>query len=392
MVDGMSEKCRVVIVSGSYPAMRCGVAGHVALIAEATAQAGGYGVEVLTSDDPAVKIEPGLGYRVHPTIRSWGFFEAGAIVEAICELSPDVVHIQNPTVKYAGWRSAVMSRVGPLLKRRRPEVRLVVMQHDAALSRPIFRGRFGPLLRCADAVTVSNSRDQQAAEDLGVEAEKIYRTPVSSHFPILRSSQVDRGVLRAKLGIPAGTVCVAYFGFVHPGRNVDVLVKALGNLHERGRDIFGLMLGGPSAGAQRYYGRCRELSQKLGIGERILWTGYAAGETVAEGLAAADVFVSLPERGADLRNTSILAGLLAELPVITTENPHYYTDEELRRLGCFYVPARDAEALAESVLLAVSDPPPAEFRARTADELAPEKVWRRHVEMNLRAYQGQKQG
>jgi glycosyltransferase involved in cell wall biosynthesis len=382
------NKPRVVIVSGSYPEISCGVAGHTALIAQATAHLGRFDVAVLTSADPAVKISPGLPYRVLPRITSWGVLNAQTICDEILALEPNVVHLQNPTVKYAGWRSVVMSRVGPLLKRRAPSVRLVVMQHDVALSRPIFRRRFRPLLRSADAVTVSNSRDHQAVLALGVEPHKIYRTPVSSHFSIPRSTRLNQADLRQKLRIPPKSIATAYFGYVHPARNVDVLIEALGLLMRRGHDVFGLILGGPSHGAGRYYDRCRRLADKLGLDQRILWTGYASGRQIAEGLAAADVFVSLPQRGADLRNTSIIAGLLAELPIITTLNPRFYTDDDLKRLGCFYVPSGDPNTLAQTILQAAVNPTPPDFRARIADFLDPDKIWSRHVEINHLAYEG----
>ena len=385
----MSQKPRLLIVSGSFPEIRCGVSGHVKIIAEGAAQAGEYEVRVLTSDDPAVDTRIARGYTVYPRIRQWRATKACLICREILSQSPDVVHIQNPTVKYSGLRSCTMSAVGPLLKTLAPKVRLVVMQHDIAIIDPLFRWRYYPLFAAADAVVVSNSRDEQAVRAQGISRSKIYRAPVSSHISLHRAGAEQKKRSRQALGIPNDSVCAVHFGFIHPERNVDVILRAMACLRKDIPGIYGLILGDAFPGAKVYAEQCRTLAKRLGLAERVTWTGFASPEQIADGLAAADVFVNLPQRGADLRNTSILSGILAHLPVVTTRNRRYYTDAELESLGCYCVRPRDPRALADAIRSCISSPPAAEELARRAAVLEPVKIWKKHIEVNHRAYRGE---
>ena len=385
----MSQQLRLLIVSGSYPEIRCGVSGHVRIIADGAVRTGEYEVSVLTSDDPAVDASLAQGYTVYPRIRQWRPRKAYSICREILSLCPDVVHIQNPTIKYSGKRSITMSAVGPLLKILAPKVRLVVMQHDIAIGDPLLRWRYYPLFAAADAVVVSNSRDEQAVRAQGISRRKIYRAPVSSHITLHRASAEQKKRSRQVLVIPSDAICAVHFGFIHPERNVDVILRALAWLRKDIHNIYGLILGGAFAGAEDYYEQCRELTKQLGIAERVTWTGFASLEQIADGLSAADVFVNLPQRGADLRNTSIISGILAHLPVVTTRNRRYYTDAELESLGCYCVRPRDPRAVADAIRTCLSLPPSEEELARRAAVLDPEKIWAKHIEVNHRAYRGE---
>jgi glycosyltransferase involved in cell wall biosynthesis len=234
-------------------------------------------------------------------------------------------------------------------------------------------------------VLVSNSRDEQAVLAQGIEPAKIYRAPVSGHLKPQERTTENRRRGRAAFKIPEDALGILYFGFIHAGRNIDVLIRAMAIL-SRKMKVHGLIIGGPAAGGEGYYKYCRDLAEEVGMGERMTWTGYATNEQVVEGLAAADVMVSLPERGADLRNTSIITGILAHLPVITTCNERYYRDKDLEELGCRYAPARDAEAVVGEIEnLAKNRPSEAEL-GRWARMLEPEKIWSKHIEVSLRAY------
>ena len=385
----MSQKPRLLIVSGSFPEIRCGVSGHVKIIAEGAVQTGAYEASVLTSDDPAVDPRIAQGYTVYPRIHRWSPTKAYSICREILSLGPDVVHIQNPTVKYAGKRSITMSAVGPLLKMLAPKVRLVVMQHDIAIGDPLWRWRYYPLFTAANAVVVSNLRDEQAVLAQGISRVKIYRAPVSSHISLHRPSTQQKIRSRESLGISADAVCAVHFGFIHPERNVDVILRAMAYLRKHVPDIYGVILGGTFAGAENYGEQCRALAKRLGLKDRVIWTGFASREQIADGLAAADVFVNLPQRGADLRNTSILSGILAHLPVVTTRNRRYYTDAELESLGCYCVRPRDYRAVADAIRTCLTSPPSPEELARRAAILEPEKIWAKHIEVNHRAYRGE---
>lgn len=383
----MADKPRLVIVSGSFPEIRCGVARHTEIVATGAARLKRYEVHVLTSSDGAVKKESSRNYQVHPQIPKWNVLSAGKICREILRLAPDIVHIQNPTIKYRGLGSLTMSAVGPLLKRKTPGLRLVVTQHDIAVSRGIFRRRYRPLLKAADAVTVSNERDYQAVLDLKIAPEKVYIGPVGSHIKIPAPERETKVRARKELAIPVGAVCVVYFGFVHPERNVDILIRVLALLRKQKGAVHGVIIGGASQGAEEYYQQCQRLAAELRLKEHVTWTGYATQEQIINALQAGDVFVSLPQRGADMRNTTIQTALLAELPVVTTQNERYYVDGLMEKTGCVYAPPRDAAAVCKAIADILGNPPPAGLRARLREQLDPDRIWDLHVQVNKRAYE-----
>ena len=385
----MSTKPRLVIVSGSFPEIPCGVSPYVKRIADLTARRDAYDVNVLTTNDARVDTNAVDNCSVHPRIGRWSVFRAGAICREILRLEPDIVHIQNPTIMYNRLGALTMSRVAPLLKKRAPKLRVVVMQHDIAIGGALGRWRYHPLFRAVDAIFVSNSRDEQAIVAQGIDPARIYRVPFSSYIRLHKPSNETRLRARAALGIPTDARCIAHFGFVQPTRNVDVLIRALQLLSCVGHNIHGLIIGGAFADQQGYYDRCRRFAERVGLAEHITWTGYATELQIADALAAADVFVSLLQRGADMRNTSILTGMLAQLPIVTAENARYYTDPDLRRFGCHCVRPDAPAEVAEGISFVLANPPTRAFLAQRAAFLNPDTVWAHHIDVQFRAYRGQ---
>ncbi len=385
----MPLKKRLIILSGSYPRIRCGVAGHVKLIAERTAALNLYDIHVVTAADPAVDSTLAKGYTVHPVIARFLPFDAGRVCQQVLKREPDIVHIQIPTVKYTGWRSLVMSFVAKKLKKKRPCLRLVVMQHDIAVGRPLLRQRYRPLLSCADAITVSNERDRQAIIDLHIDQAKIHTAPVTSHLPVHPPDKDMRQRCRASLGIADDVLCVAFFGFIHPGRHIDQIIRTLPGLQQRGLAVHTIIMGQAAPGCEAYLKACQKLCEQLELTGQVSWTGYAPAEQIADGLAAADVFVSLPDRGADMRNTSIHTAMLAQLPIVTLQNEAFYVDKQIEEMGCYTIAAPDPQLLCEKIAEAYANPPAVDFRRKLAGWLDPERIWRQHIEVNCRAYAGQ---
>lgn len=385
----MANKPRLVIVSGSFPKIQCGVSGHTELIARLTAARDDYEVHVLTADDPLIDARVVRGYELHPLVKKWDTFHARGVARTILSLQPDIVHIQNPTIKHYRFHALSMSVAAPYLKKLAPGVRVVVTQHDIAVGEPMFRCRYRPLFRAADAICVSNSRDEQAVWDQGIDRQKVYRAPVSSHFHLPRERTAEEAAeARQAFGIDPGRACLAYFGYIHPGRNIHRLLEAAAYLvHKKKYAVHALILGGPFPKHERYYQDCQKLAGQLGLESCVTWTGFASEEQIAQGLLGADCFVSLLERGADLRNTSILTAMLAQLPVVTTRNPRYYVDGDLESLGCSLVDPHNSGAIGEAIQQSIERPRDRDFLARRAAFFQPDKIWQQHIDTHYRAYQ-----
>ena len=376
------QKKKVLIVSGTFPNIQCGVSKHVDILANLMADE--FDMHVLTSDDAQIDTSIARNYTVHPLIKSWKLLNVPKIRRAIIKLAPDVVHIQNPTARYRGLGSFLMSMLAPSLKRKCPDIRIVVMQHDIAVGRPTLRWRYKPLFKAADVITVSNQRDRQAIIDLGNAENKVKIAPMASHFDIKPADQQQKQQTRGELNIEPDTLCISFFGFVHPGRNIDLLIKAAAKINSQGRKTHLIIMGGAQKGCENYYAACQKLGDDLGLD--ITWTGYASGEQIQQGLAASDVFVSLPSRGADMRNTSIHAAVLACVPIVTLENPKYYTDPDLKKLNCIMIDKLEVDILVEAIEKAARQEIPHAALLQSRELMLPERIWPMHKEVNRQAY------
>ncbi|MBN2210274.1 MAG: glycosyltransferase family 4 protein [Sedimentisphaerales bacterium] len=388
MPNNSPQDSRLLIVSGTYPQMRCGVAPYVCEVAKRLTARGVYKVNVLTSRNTSV--EPGLaqGYGVFPAVKKWGVLHTEALCRSILAFNPNVVYVQNPTAAYSGWRSLTMSTLVPRLKHIAPSMRVVVMQHDIAVGRPILRRRYRPMLRAADAVVVSNMRDELAVKEQGVPAESIFRAPLGSYIAVPERNDATRREGRRLFGIDEEAICIAYFGFVLPARNIDILLNAISLLRHEGVNAWGLIMGGEHPNARGYLDKCRNQCNSMGLNNYVVWTGFASDQQVGLGLMAADIFVSLPDRGADLRNTSIITAIRAKLPVVTSRNERFFVDEELAQMECEMVPPRNITALKKAIYKHILSPPSKVLLHQLSENLAPERIWARHIDMLLQAFTG----
>jgi len=209
---------------------------------------------------------------------------------------------------------------------------------------------------------------------------------LGSFISVLEKNEANRRMGRQMLGIEEKAVCIAYFGFVLPGRNIDVLLDSIAGLRQEGVNAWGLIMGGEHPSTPGYLNKCRKYCENKGLKNFIVWTGFATDQQVAAGLAAADVFVSLPNRGADLRNTSIITAMRAQIPVITSHNERYFVDKDLVQMGCEIVPSRDITSLKTAIYKYTLSPPSPALLRQVSENLAPERIWTQHINILLEAF------
>ncbi len=377
---------RLVVLSGSYPGIECGISPYVQRLSELIVKHSDYKLYIITSKDQKVDTSIASGYSVLPIIEKWSVTRATDIAREVLKLHPDIVHIQNPTIKYAGIKSIITSLVAKKLKRAKKPPGVYLMQHDIAISHPFIRRRYKGLFKTVDGIIVSNNRDYKAITRMGIDQAKVHKAPFSSYINLHESNQSQKRHSRETIGISQECSCIAYFGFVLPQRNVDKLIKAIAILNNNGKNVYGIIVGGSHKESPEYLDYCKQVALNESVNKKMIFTGYADEATIADALAAADVFVSLPERGADMRNTSIITGLLAQLPVITSENPRYYIDDDLKGFGCVNAKANEPADIAQKIEQVLKKPPGREERIDNARRLSPETVWVEHIKATLKMF------
>ncbi len=302
------------MVSGSWPPERCGVGDYSEALSARLEQRG---LEVA---------------RIVETDWSWSAREG--IARAIERASPDVVHVQYPTLGYRNSRVPAW-----LTMRLRSLPRVTTLHEYRALLRPtrrlgiLPRGvSFWPFL-LSDALVFSGEQERDAF--------------ASSYFWVRRRSHV----IAIGSNIPAASgplprqPQLAYFGQICPNRGVEEFVAAAEQMKAAGSAIEPVLIGSVPHAAQEYgrekIARLRELGVEVVLN--------AEAEQVAQRLAIAEfAYLPFPD-GASPKRSSLLAALVNGTIALT---PHGAEAPEWLRACTVAAPTPDEAIRRASELLA----------------------------------------
>lgn len=170
---------------------------------------------------------------------------------------------------------------------------------------------------------------------------------------------------------------VAYAGHLYAWKGVDVLLESM----VRMPNVRGLIVGGHAA--EPDLARTRSLADRLGLRERVTFTGLVDPTRVPDLLSQADVLV-LPNTASAIstRFTSplkLFEYMAAGRPIVASDLPSI---REILRDGenALLVPPGNADALAGAVERLLADADLAAKLARTALAEAPSYSWERRAE------------
>lgn len=312
---------RVLLVTGSFPPMHCGVGDYTCGLARALANAG-IKVGVLTSrgGNPAAQCDD---IEVLPVVDGWKLREYPRIRRLLRQWRPDIVHIQSPTL---GYGRAQLPTLLPALCSL-AGFRVAQTWHETR--RSITSGALLWLLAqtpVAGAVVVVRPQLEEMMPPLLRRAfrRKIRRfIPNSSALPRARITDVERGSIRERWSRP-GAGLVVYFGFVYAEKGVEQLFE-LADPQQHHLVIIGER---PSGSSEDYYqGIVRRAGAEPWLGRATL-TGFLAAEEAARIIAAADAVVLPFLSGGGEWNTSIHSAQAQGTFVLTTSKELHGYDAE----------------------------------------------------------------
>lgn len=102
---------RVLLITGSFPPMRCGVGDYSQKLADALMVGGRLQVAVLTSDQVEGR-NARSGIEIFPVMKKWRLTETHRVIRVIGFWKPDLIHIQYPT---QGYGSGMLPWILPLV-------------------------------------------------------------------------------------------------------------------------------------------------------------------------------------------------------------------------------------------------------------------------------------
>lgn len=297
----------VLLVTGSYPPMFCGVGDHAAGLARAVAATGQWRVSVLTSSaaKPAIS---GDGVDVLAQVREWSLGALPTIVRDVRSIKPDLVHIQVPTQGYgrglAPWLLPLALKCSgfrviqtwheyvPHAYSMRPFL-LALAASDVLVVRPDYEKRLPWLHRWA------------------MRSARIIELAPASQIPASGMNDAQRASMRRQLADGAERL-VGYFGFAYPHKRIELLFEACDPARTR------LLLMTQLSASDPYHAQLMRLAAQPEWSGRVTVTGFLGPEAVADYLTASDDVVLPFASGGGSWNSSLHAVQIQGTHLIVT--------------------------------------------------------------------------
>jgi len=332
----------VALIAPRFPPCYDGAGDHAEHIAEALT-AGGNRVLVLTEGDERRHAAP---YEVRSVGQSWN---ARAIRKAsgwVFALPASAILIEYTPFNF-GARS--MAPLALSYAARIRDVPVGTFAHEVFYppGAAVVRGRAkSRLLAIRDRMVLSNSTAVFVADDehrrrivtrcpaLG---PRVFVVPIGANIE-------PRAAAACKPDHAAARRRVLAFGVVMPRRRIELLVRALAKLVERGIDAELLVVGRIfDAG---YAARCDALARELGLQDRVQLCGALPAADVSAAMQTAHAAVHAAEQGAVASSGALLAVLAHAVPTVVVSTP--FDDRAFFECAIFArpEPAAIADALA----------------------------------------------
>jgi len=155
----------------------------------------------------------------------------------------------------------------------------------------------------------------------------------------------DPAAFRARWDLGPGPV-VLFLGRLHARKGLQFLIPAFAQIADAIPDAR-LVLAGPDEGMRA---SLDAQIARLGLADRVIFTGMLTGEDKLAALAAADLF-TLPAEGEGF-SMAVLEAMACGLPVLLTPGCHF---PEAARAGAGLVVAREPDTLAEGLRALLTD-------------------------------------
>jgi len=326
---------RVLLVTGSFPPMVCGVGDYTEALAGALAGRAGTEVAVLTSS--GAESGGGKPYQVFPVIEEWSPAEFGKVRDIVRSWRPDVIHIQYPTQGYKGslarklpvyllrlWVPVIQTwheYLPPDTRFTRRELTRAVRPGGVIVVRPDYRQHLPWWYR------------------LLMVHRRMELIPNAPTIPRAVLSDAERAEVRRRYA-PEGKALLVFFGFLFEHKGIDDLFRILDPARHH------LVLAGDVKDWDPYQVGLLRRVRAPPLAGQVSVTGFLPSAEVARLLAAADAIV-LPYRGGGGDwNTSLKAAMLQGTFILTTSTGrHGYDAAE----NVYYARPGDLEDLGEAL-------------------------------------------
>lgn len=300
---------RILLITGSFPPMRCGVGDYAASLAEALGKLPGTQVAVLT-DVKACTDRPDWNVEVFPIVHGWRISDLPQILKTVRQWAPDVVHIQYPTQGYSDrWLPWLLPILLLLFN-----ITTVQTWHEH-FPMGSLRLSLAPAITPGGLIVVRpNYKSAMSSWQRWLICHKQFQfIPNASAIPRLELSEAERSAIHQQFASLSEHL-VVYFGFIYAHKGVDLLFEIVDPAGHH------LVLIGEFNHEDSYHKLLLQRVQGGPWAGKVTITGFLSEEQAARVLAAADAVV-LPFRdGGGLWNTSLHGAMIQGTFVLTTSS------------------------------------------------------------------------
>jgi len=314
-----------------------GIENHIKVLAEAQTAAGHRVVVLVCNPGPRIHVEELNGVKVIKagrlvTVASMPISLSQPI--ALARLRPAIAHIHSPYPlgEVANW----------LLGRARATV---ITHHSDVVRQRGWLRFYGPLLRrvlrAADRIIATSPRYIETSPWLRPVREKCVVVPLG--VDPARFNQPTNQPTNQQTNQPA----LLFAGRLRYYKGLDTLLRALPVLPGARLTVVG-------DGPMRE--EWERLTDTLGLGDRVTFTGEVPDDDLPGYYHIADIFVLPANARAEAFGTVLLEAMASGLPCITTEvgtGTSWVVQDGVTGL---VVPPRDPQALAEAIRSLLDDP------------------------------------
>lgn len=312
----------MLLITGSYPPVRCGVGDYTARLAAALHRRPDVRLVVLTSARADGAPTEAAGLDVRPEMRSWRIRGLPRYWRLAREFAPDVVHLQFPTQSY---NAVTGLAVLPAMTRILLRAPVVETLHE------YFPEGFSRITVCMSAMALAASalvavrpgyRERIPRALRPLLARRLFRfIPNASAIPAVTLTPAARTAERESIG-SGGRPVVAYFGFAYPHKGVDRLFELADPQQHH------LLLIGDLTPQDAYHAKLLSLAASSAWQGHVTVTGYVDARRAARLLAASDAAVFPFVGGGGIWNSSLHGATDQGTFVLTTSTERHGYDAE----------------------------------------------------------------
>jgi glycosyltransferase involved in cell wall biosynthesis len=272
-------------------------------------------------------------------------------LQVALSMKPHIIHAHLHEGALIGYPISRLLRV-PLVFDLQGSLTSEMIDHGFLKPGGLFYRRLRWLEQTIDGLPSATITSTQHAKDLlcgefGCDDRQIHIIPdsVNGQFFQPRHDRENDRELRCAVGIPPDCSVVVYLGLLAEWQGIGLLLDGIGQLQDSLQDTRFLIMGFPNV---EYY---RMRAQRLGIEDRVIFTGKIPYFEAPRYLALGDVAVS-PKVSATEGCGKLLNYMAMGLPTVTFDTP--VSREYLGEWGV-YAPNGDSVALARAIVSLLND-------------------------------------